>query len=358
MKKTLVLASLLAAFGAASAQSSVTLAGVADAWLGQTKSSAYTLGTLNAGSGLTQTAIGSGGQNGTRLTVRGSEALGNGMNAMFHLESGHQIDTGTQATTGQFFGRQAFVGVNGGFGTVSLGRQYTSYDDARGGNDVLGHTAFSATVGSAGAWANGRDYLFRLNNSIKFSSASYSGFSFSATHGFGEDKTATTSASSVTALHARYAAGPVVVAVAMQNEKAPVGGTPVAGSGGAGALAAGATSESHTLVAASYNLGFAKLTAEYNTSKDNATGSKADKELAFGANIPFGVMSVDLGFATSKVDGVNKAQSVGAHLNYNLSPRTRVYAGMTNGKRTNATATNSTVASKASLVAVGLRHSF
>lgn len=61
----------------------------------------------------------------SRLGFRGSEDLGNGLKAVFTLEGGFSLDSGTNGQGGRAFGRQSFVGLEGGWGTVTLGRQYT-----------------------------------------------------------------------------------------------------------------------------------------------------------------------------------------------------------------------------------------
>lgn len=58
---------------------------------------------------------------------RGSEDLGGGLKAVFNLEGDFGGDTGGSRGLGnisQIFGRQANVGLSGGWGTVLMGRQY------------------------------------------------------------------------------------------------------------------------------------------------------------------------------------------------------------------------------------------
>ena len=76
MKKTLIALAVLAASGAAMAQSSVTLYGVADVWFGSTKA------TVD-GVGQRQTVINTSGVNGSRFGLKGTEDLGNGLKAIF-----------------------------------------------------------------------------------------------------------------------------------------------------------------------------------------------------------------------------------------------------------------------------------
>ncbi|MEO7404495.1 MAG: porin [Burkholderiales bacterium] len=68
---------------------------------------------------------------GSRIGVRGIEDLGNGLRAVFQIESGVNVDNGSntgQAGTQNFnsgllASRDSFVGLDGGFGRVTVGRQ-------------------------------------------------------------------------------------------------------------------------------------------------------------------------------------------------------------------------------------------
>jgi len=61
----------------------------------------------------------------SRLGFRGSEDLGGGLKAVFTLESGMSVDTGTLSQGSRIFGRQAFVGLSSPYGALTFGRQYT-----------------------------------------------------------------------------------------------------------------------------------------------------------------------------------------------------------------------------------------
>ena len=112
MKKSiLALAVLGAVSGAASAQSSVTVYGLVDVAL--VRESGAATGA--------STKITSGVGAGSRLGFKGSEDLGGGLSALFLLENGFQADTGAMGQGGLLFGRQAYVGLQGGFGTVTIG---------------------------------------------------------------------------------------------------------------------------------------------------------------------------------------------------------------------------------------------
>ncbi len=360
MKKTLVAIAALAAVSSF-AQSSVTLYGIGDIWVGTLKNGAPTA--------VSQTLINSGGLNGSRFGLRGSEDLGGGLSAVFQFENGFGLDTGGTSTTNggstsvvtsgfgtgglaipgvpaanqsaAIFGRQAYIGLNGGFGSLRFGRQYSAYDEFRGGTDTLGHTSFSATAGT-GAWdRSGLNYTFRVNNMMRYETPNMGGFTAALGYGLGENKTVAASADSVLSLKAQYANGPLMAGVAIQNEK----------------VGAANTSLKHTLIAGSYDLGVAKLNAGFNTSK---LLTLKESEFTFGATIPFGAFSLagSYGSSKSKISGLDNAKSTafGAQGIYSMSKRTSAYVGLVSAKSVATGAATPTT--KTSLFAVGLRHTF
>ncbi len=141
MRKHLpTLAILAAASAAAQAQSSVTLFGVVDLALQQ----------VRGASSVTQ--LHRGGINGSRIGFRGTEDLGGGLAAGFHLEAGIDPDSGqgrstsannltNTAAAGLTFNRRSTVQLRGGWGELRLGRDYTPVAD--------NHTDFD-TFGNAG----------------------------------------------------------------------------------------------------------------------------------------------------------------------------------------------------------------
>ena len=58
------------------------------------------------------------------LGFRGSEDLGDGMRALFRIETGINTDNGTPANATKFWNRQSFVGLENQWATITLGRQF------------------------------------------------------------------------------------------------------------------------------------------------------------------------------------------------------------------------------------------
>lgn len=337
MKKTLIALAVLAASGAAMAQSSVTLYGVADVWLGSNKVEV-------AGVGQRQTVVDTSGVNGSRWGLKGSEDLGGGLKAIFQLESGFKQDTGAPKTPGVLFDRQAFVGIESGFGTVSLGRQYSAYDDLHGAVDH-NYDAFTFLATGLVA-ANGmKDYTGRIDNSIAYTSANYSGFSGKIVYGFGENKNAVPGqdATNSASVHLKYANGPLLVGYAYQEDKqALVPGV-------------GQDKNKYNLIGGTYDFGVVKLVGSYNQAKNATT---KDKEYQVGVVVPFGAAAISAGYAHSKSDmGAisNTGKGFAILATYDLSKRTRLYAGAVDAK---AHVNNSADETKTTTYGLGVRHNF
>lgn len=335
MKKNLIALAVLAASGAAMAQSNVTLYGIVDAYAGSTKD---TTKTANAPS---QGVVGSGGLKTSRWGIKGSEDLGGGLKAGFQLEQGFNSDDGS-ATAG--FDRRAQVSLSGGFGTVVLGRTYTPYYELR---DATDNTA-GLNIGSArDTFKTARaDYADKLSNVIAYASPNFSGFSGAVAASLGENKNdpatnANSSATNHVSLHLKYANGPLLAGYGYQSEKA----------------LKGAKSTDYNLFAASYDFGVAKLVGSYQD-VDHAAGK--DKDYQFGVSAPLGGATVFFGYANAKSEnlaGATAAKATGYNLaaSYPLSKRTDLYAGYKAIDKKDASGTKT---GEIRVMAVGVRHVF
>jgi predicted porin len=172
MNKSAFLPAVLALLSSAAlAQSNVTIYGIVDA--GVVRESGGPAGSV--------TNISSGIASGSRIGFRGKEDLGGGLSAIFTLENGFNADTGAAGQGGLLFGRQAFVGLAGGFGTVTLGRQYSPYyKTLRDIGDPFGAVSLAGRSGN----------LFvtntRTNNMVEYLSPAYAGVRVDLAYGAGE----------------------------------------------------------------------------------------------------------------------------------------------------------------------------
>ena len=346
-KKLVALALSAAAAGVASAQTAnVTLYGIVDTYL-----SSQRIG--GGGSGATAVAAKSttmvtgGGLSGSRWGLRGSESLGGGLNAVFTLEGGFASDTGALGQGGLLFGRRAFVGLNGGFGTVTIGRDYSpnfyvmcSSDDTFGG--CL--TGFSAVANMGGFFAN----TLRQNNQLRYVSPSFGGLTVEGAYALGE-VAGNSSASRTIGANVQYKNGPIYVGVGFSDQK----------------NAAATGSDKQFILGATYNFGVAYAGLTYIENKTVA-GVKT-KPLVGSVTVPFGAARVGLQLAQAKRDGGAKQTSFGLLGEYDLSKRTELYGayvqcknkGLTCSADGNVGASTATLLNQsASVFALGVKHKF
>ncbi len=202
-KQTIALAALALLSATASAQSTVSVYGVVD--VGLVRESGAAAGSVNK---LTS-GIGSG----SRLGFKGSEDLGSGLSAIFVLENGFQADTGAMGQGGALFGRQAWVGLKGHFGTLTAGRQYTPQYLAVAAADPFGSGLAGDTKNLIPATGNAAS---RMDNAVKYVSPAFGGVTAELAYGAGEVAGSAASGRQIGAALA-YAAGPLTLRLAHHN---------------------------------------------------------------------------------------------------------------------------------------------
>lgn len=293
MKKSLLALAVLGAFaGAASAQSSVTLYGKVDLALGKATGSADKQVRDGAGS---------------RVGIKGVEDLGGGMKALFGFEHRFSPDTGKDTSTegnsptNTFWNGYSTVGLGGAFGTVNLGRQYTSSFslvqnafDPFGGDTVAGLRDSSLRVSPA---------RLRIANSIRYD-GTFGGLKVAADIaervGNGTDRPYTVAV--------QYGAGPLLVAASYEN---PEDGNDKLFNAGV-----------------AYSFGPAKLALAGSSGKN--TANQSVKGYLIGATVNVGPSGRFLvGYAQNKVGTAtaNKKASIGYR--HDLSKRTFLYTDFT-----------------------------
>jgi predicted porin len=116
--------------------------------------------------------------NSSRLGVRGEKDLGAGLKAIYQLEFGVNLDGDSGDDV--FTNRNQFVGLEGAFGTLKVGRHDTALKRSQGDFDL-----FDDLEGDIGTVVNGEN---RLKNYIGYTTPAF-GKGFSATVNFfpGED---------------------------------------------------------------------------------------------------------------------------------------------------------------------------
>lgn len=288
--------------GAVSAQSAnVTLYGVLDVFVANERVSGGPAGRPSASA----TVVESGGLSGSRWGLRGSESLGGGLNAVFVAESGFNADTGAMGQGGLLFGRQVFVGLNGGFGSFTMGRQYSPMFSVLCEVDIDGCSTYSVV---SNHYVNLLPGALRVNNAVVYSTPNMGGLTASAMWGAGESAVGTNAGRTLSA-NAQYKAGPLYAALAYVDVKA-AGSTANAG---------------RTWIAAGgFDAGVAKLTASYLENKFTF-GTAKFKGFQVGASVPFGATTMIVNAGQGKVGaGKNTIFNIGA--DHSLSKRTTAYA--------------------------------
>jgi predicted porin len=184
---------------------------------------------------------------GSRLGVRGVEDLGGGLRAIFQIESGVNMDTGTaqgqgnqaNTSTGFLGSRPSFAGLEGGFGRLTFGRQ-----DVWWGNGTIIQTGASYVnteipwfTGSAGRVNAG---VARQSNVIQYTSPTFGGFNATLSYQPNSEAAAAgaNTDASVQGVTARWAGGPISVQFDYSTLQLASGGatrpknTNIKGSGG------------------------------------------------------------------------------------------------------------------------------
>ncbi|MBV7535908.1 porin [Duganella sp. sic0402] len=346
----------------AQAQSNVTIYGLVDAGIVSERGAA-------AGS-VTKLTSGIGGQ--SRLGFRGTEDLGNGLSAIFQMETGFKADDGSLDSANTIFNRQAFVGLKSkDAGQLTIGKQYTMLYNAQS------QVADPFGAGYAGSLKN----LFpsagantRVSNAIVYATPVMGGFSAEALYALGEQAGSATAGRQF-GFGLNYAQGPLnarLVYNNKNNDTAAVGATP----------AKTQDTGRNTMFAANYDFKVIKAYFAYSADKgvnsaqipngsNNPLGlpvlptaSVDSNDILIGAQIPAG----NGYFMTSYIRKDDKtaknqdANQFALGYLYSLSKRTGAYVSYAKIKNKNGAGytvgNNNEVGSGDKAFNVGIRHAF
>lgn len=309
MKKSLIALAVLAASGAAMAQSSVTLFGVVDTAFGY-------VDNANA-AGDSVYGLSTSGNATSRLGFRGVEDLGGGLKAGFWLEGEIFGDDGN--SKGFDFKRRSTVSLAGGFGEVRLGRDQTPGYSKTISYDVFGQVGIGQFMGWSNYWygTSGDANGIRSSNMISYYTPNFSGFT--AGLGYGFDEQTSGKAGRYVGGYVAYENGPLGVVVSYDQRNLAAGEL--------GSLPA--DTERNTLtVAGSYNLNVVKLNAIVQQTKYDVP-SASDRKVnayALGASAPVGAGEVKLQYALYDQKFIDsKAHQISLGYVHNLSKRTALY---------------------------------
>jgi predicted porin len=287
MKKSLIaLAVLGAVAGAASAQSNVTIYGVADVAFQKpdgVSGNMSSSGALNNGT--------------SRLGFRGTEDLGGGLKASFNFETGVNLEQGnTIQSGGGFWGRQANMALSGNWGTLSLGRMLTTGFFAEAAWELTGTANYSVLYTQFGANGGG----VRNNSEIRYTTPNFNGFTAALGYVTSTDNA---TADAEIGLNAIYRGGPIAAGLGYTRLGAtqPNGGDADYSLGG------------------SYDFGAFKVAAAY--LDQDSTNVKG---YMLGAGTTLGPVSLVLDAARQTTSGAENTDYL-LEAKYSLSKRTTVY---------------------------------
>lgn len=315
MKKTLIALAAVAATGAAFAQSSVTLYGVADIGISDTNAANR---KVQLDSSATMNNAGS------RWGIRGTEDLGGGLKAGFNFEAGLSLDNGAvNQSGGNYFSRGAYMTLSGGFGEISLGRRLNPAFYTAAAWELTGAANYSAVTSQFGAALAGS----RTSDMIMYTSPNMSGFVAQFGHRLKGDNTPNKASND---LSLRYAQGPLSVAFNYNNN-------------------AGAPGNNKHL-GASYDFGGFKVAGAWVDPAGPAKG------FTIGGTVNLGTVSLTADLAR---DTKAKDTDFVLEAKYPLSKRTFAYAAyLSDGKKKNGAFSAATAGKDINGFGLGIRHNF
>jgi predicted porin len=337
MKFTYLAAALLSTLPLfAQAQTNVTIYGVMDA--------AIAVEDSDAPGEDRRTVINSGNQSSSRIGFRGTEDLGNGLKALFNIEAGVALDTG--AADSALFGRRAVVGLQGAFGTLTVGREYSPIAAVAAASDILGQGMYGSNLSAFGTNRLTR----RLANSVNYKSDAMSGFTVNAAYSAGERSV--------------EPSGDLMgVSLEYKNGGLYLGG-------GYHVLERLATGDDKEYAfGAGYSFGAFEIKGNYMVA-DQTGANNEYKNTNLGAAYTTGPNKFFLNFQQQKLESGAKGNTVSLAYTYSLSKRTNIYttyAQLRNNARGVFGISSSSVAltppatalgADPSVFTLGLRHSF
>jgi len=310
--------------GAALAQSasSITLYGLVDMSAGRFQD-AGTQRTLRAESGKMTTSF---------LGFKGTEDLGGSLKVKFALEHYLRADTGSAGRAGgdAFWGRNAYVGFQGDFGTSTLGRNTTPLFVSTLAFNALGDSfGFSPSIRQVFAPSTGLAFYGDTgwNNSLLYNTSNPEGYNVSLIGNLGEGAAGATGRN--VGGHWMLVTPTWGATIAYQQVK-----------NGAVGLPAGFERQDTWQLGGSYDFSAVKLYAQATRVKTLATLDTKTTIYGLGASVPVGALGkVVAQYGQANADfnpGEVKNRTLTLGYDHALSKLTDAYAIVMNDRLTNA----------------------
>lgn len=309
------------------------------------------------------------GSNSSRLGFKGTEDLGNGLSAVWQMETGVLMDSANTAQT--FMARNTFAGLSSKtMGTVILGKHDTPYKLGTASLDVFADTMgdYNSVIGRTEV--TGVTFDSRLGNVIAYISPTWSGFHFAvATVTANEGGNMGNSNPSAYSATGVYANGPLFASLSYEKASDTVANT-------TGVPATGAGNDASAVkLGLGYNYGAGNINfiwEDINTSGTLENNGMDRTAYYLSGTYKMGNNTLKAAFARandgdSADDTAAKQFTLG--VDHALSKRTTVYAlyskmtneaGATYGLGGNGAgnAMNPVAGNDPSVISLGMKHSF
>ncbi len=238
--------------------------------------------------------------NSSNISITVSEDLGGGMKAIAKYEWIYAMDTATasSSTTG---GRDTYVGLQGGFGTVLMGHMDDPVKQAGRNVDLF----YNEQLGESRAITRQGSWDERMVNSIRYNSNDMGGFTFAVHYGVEDQYTTdyTTLSAGV-----NYKAGPLYVGAAYKKIEA-------------------ATDLTATRIVGSYDMGAFKFTAFFQNADVSATTDRDTIGLGVAFKAGNNTFKAQWYQADETASGANNGgDQTSLGVDHSLSKNTVVYA--------------------------------
>jgi len=253
----------------------------------------------------------------SRLGVKGSEDLGNGLTAVYTIEYGVKISTSANEFSGDgsLSARNAFVGLAGGFGTFVVGRHDTPLKISTGSLDYFPDTAVDNNLNYT-EFQQDR----RADGTLAYISPSFGGLTLAAAIVPGENSEAD-GLSDAYSVAAMYSNGGLYLSAAVE-----------AADGNIDAIGVDGADLNQVRVGAGWDAGMWKVAGVYETmTVDNPAGGDdlVDSESMMingGVKLGGGMLLAKWFDYADDSDDTNDHDGFGIGYAYDLSKRTQVMA--------------------------------
>ena len=285
----------------------------------------------------------------SRVGIKGSEDLGNGLKAVYKMEFGIKVgdafDGNADATKDGISGRNAYVGLAGGFGTVLLGRHDSPLKMSQP-TDLFGDSTYAdigkdTMTGNLGL--NGNAGENRFNNVVAYVSPSFSGVKLIAAGVGAEDGTDDSNLANAYSVALTYGSTKdgLYLAAAMDN---------------ADEIVSGAGQEwNHTRISAQYKTGGLVANAIWQDFNADVADAKEGTNIQASVGYKMGKFMPKAKYATTDFADTAKkdGSAYGVGLDYALGKKTTAYVEYVSSDKKMLDAADSSTA-----VSVGMVHKF